>query len=333
MQVAVIGLGFMGTTHLKAWRNVQGAHVIAVCSENPDKLTGNLSSVQGNLGGQGENFDFSHMGRYTRVSELLADSRVDAVDICLPTWLHAPVAIEALRAGKHVLVEKPMALNGEEAGEMIAESQKAGRQLMTGQVLRFLPPYRALADAIASGEHGAVRSAVLRRRCAAPFWNRWLGDAARSGGGVFDLLIHDIDFALHVFGRPDTVLATGYEDLPSGIDTMNASLLYPGGLSVLVTGGWHHPKAFPFSMDFTVVADRGTFEYSSAAGGGVTLYGSDGESRAMTLPEREGFEAELQYFADRCEDGQPMELCLPEESAAAVKLAAELVKARRRTAI
>ena len=82
-------------------------------------------------------------------------------DICLPTFLHAPTAIDAVRAGKHVLVEKPMALTGELADEMIAEAKKARRTLMTAQVLRFIPSYRALHDAVRSGSFGKVRAALL----------------------------------------------------------------------------------------------------------------------------------------------------------------------------
>ncbi len=329
MRIGVIGLGFMGTTHLKAWRNVAGAEIVAVCAEEEDRLTGDLSSVQGNLGGSGEKFDFSAMGRYRKPEDLIAQENVEAVDICLPTHLHGPVAIAALRAGKHVLVEKPMALTGAETDQMLAEASRTGQILMSGQVLRFLPAYRATADALKSGVYGPVRSALFRRRCSAPFWSQWLGDASRSGGGVFDLLIHDIDYALHLFGPPETVSSTGYEDLGNGVDTLNGTMLYPDGLSVLVTGGWHHRKAYPFSMEFTIVADGGTFEFSSAAGGGVTIYGADGEAKPLELPEQDGFEAELRYFHECASAGQKPVMCPPEESAAAVKLALQMVAARK----
>jgi len=172
MRIGVIGLGFMGTTHLQAWRNVNGSEVVAVCSTDPQRLTGDLSAVKGNLGNSGEKFDFSRMGRYQDYQQLLADPKVEAVDICLPTNLHASVALDALRAGKHVLVEKPMSLKPSEAEEMIRLAEQANRTLMAGQVLRFFPAYRATADAIKSGEYGPVRCAILRRRCAAPFWSK-----------------------------------------------------------------------------------------------------------------------------------------------------------------
>jgi len=323
-------LGFMGSTHLRAWQNVANARVAAVYSDDEQKLTGDLSQVQGNLGGTTGKLDFSGVRKYRDIAQLLRDPEIDAVDICLPTFLHASTAIEAVRAGKHVLVEKPMALTGELADEMIAAAKKAGRTLMTAQVLRFIPSYRALYDSLRSGNFGKVCAALLRRRCAAPFWNKWLADEGKSGGGVFDLLIHDVDFCLAIFGVPAAVSATGYEDLDAGVDVITGTLHYKDIPSVVITGGWHHKKAYPFSMEYTVVTDGGTFEYSSQRGSDVTLYDASGESRAVDLRTEDGFEEELRYFVACCRDGKAPEFCPPEESAQALKLTLQMVRAREK---
>ena len=173
--------------------------------------------------------DFSGAAQYYRtVDEALVDPNVEAVDVCLPTDRHAPVAIAALRAGKHVLLEKPMALDGETADRIIDEAARANRTLMIAQVLRFQPTFQMLSEMVKSGRLGAVRSALFRRRCAAPAWSKWLANPGQSGGGVFDLLIHDVDFCIHLFGAPAAVSATGYEDLSRGIDYILAQLYYPG---------------------------------------------------------------------------------------------------------
>src|SRR5215468_6214855 len=109
MRIAVFGLGFMGSTHLKAWKNIPDATLFAVADETEKRLTGDLSDIQGNIGGPGEKMDFSRVRKYSKVSDALADAEIDAVDICLPTDQHVPAAVAALRAGKHVLVEKPLA--------------------------------------------------------------------------------------------------------------------------------------------------------------------------------------------------------------------------------
>jgi len=329
MRIAVIGLGFMGSTHLKALRSVHGAELAAVVSGDEKKLAGDLSSVQGNLGGPGEKMDFSHIKKYRRFDEALADPEIEAVDICLPTDQHAPVVLAALRAGKHVLVEKPMALDGGGADQMLAEARKSGRVLMTGQVLRFIGAYRKTAELVKSGALGPVRSALFRRRCAAPAWGQWLADPAKSGGGVFDLLIHDVDFCVHLLGKPAAVSAAGYEKLAQGIDIIVAEFHYPSIGSVVLTGGWHHPKSYPFSMEFTVVGDGGTLDYSSE-GRPLVLYAGDGEKQVLDSVEGDWFAEELKYFVDCAAHNRKPELCPPEESALAVKLARLMVESREK---
>ena len=329
MKLAVLGLGFMGSTHLKALKNIPNAEIVAVASDDPVALSGDMSGIQGNIGGAGEKLDFSGYRKYSDYAAVMNDQEVEAVDLCLPTHLHAPAAIAALGAGMHVLVEKPMGLDGHETDAMIAAADRSGRLLMTAQVLRFFPAYVALADALKSGTLGSVRGALFRRRCAAPGWGKWLADPKQSGGGVFDLLIHDVDQCLHLFGKPAEVSATGFVDLAKGIDSITAELHYAAIGSVIVTGGWHHPGSYPFSMEYTVVCDGGTLEYS-LAGGGPVLYGVDGTKTVLPLQERDGYEAEVAYFVECCVSGRKPERCPPEESAAAVKLMRLIVEAREK---
>jgi predicted dehydrogenase len=118
-------------------------------------------------------------------------------------------------------------------------------------------------------------------------------------------------------------------DLAKGIDSITAELHYPAIGSVVVTGGWHHPGSYPFSMEYTVVCDGGTLEYS-LAGGGPVLYGVDGTKTVLPLQERDGYEAEVAYFVECCVSGRKPERCPPEESAAAVKLMRLIVEAREK---
>ena len=331
MRIAVVGLGFMGLTHLKAYRRMAGVEVAAVSSNIPAVLAGDLSSVQGNIEVAGEAVDFSAAEKFADALECVRNAKVDAVDLCLPTAMHAPVALAALRAGKHVLVEKPMGLDAAECAQMIAESQRTGRVLMSAQVLRFFPAYAALIDAVRSGSLGPIRHALFRRRCAAPAWSAWLADKATSGGGVFDLLIHDIDMALACFGAPSAVSATGYEDLAAGIDVLTAHLRYDAGPDVVVTGGWHLPKTYPFSMEFTVAGQDAALEFSSA-GRPLHRYSGSGDA-PVALPELDGYQAEIEYFVDCCRTGRKPERCAPESSAAAVGLARLLLEARQQNGV
>ena len=327
MRIGVIGLGFMGSTHLEAYQEVGGCEIAAVSSSSERKLSGDLGDVGGNLDRGGGRVDFGTAARYKRAEDLIDDPNVEAVDICTPTDLHKPLALRALSAGKHVLVEKPMALSEADCAEMIGAATAAGRVLMVAQVLRFFPEYVAARSKILSGELGRVRAASFRRRCAAPAWGAWLKDAARSGGGVFDLLIHDFDYCRQLFGKPEAVSATGPEDLELGVDVVEARLDYGDGVPVIVTGGWHHPESFPFSMEFTIVCDRGTLDYSSDKPG-LSLYGSDGRMVEVDLPEKDGFVGELQSFVDSCHEGVPPKDCRPEESAESVAMALAMGRSR-----
>jgi predicted dehydrogenase len=322
MRLAVVGLGFMGSVHVKALRSLPGVELAAVVSRRED-----FTGVAGNLGGSGEALDLSGVRRYCDVAEALADPEIDAVDLCLPTDLHEPIAIDALRHGKHVLVEKPMALDVASCERMIDEARRHGRVLMVAQVLRFFPAYRALEETMR--DVGPVRGVIFRRRCARPSWSDWLAVKARSGGGVFDLLIHDVDMALHLFGTPVEIAASGYEDLAVGIDTISAQLFYSGGLTVEIAGGWHNSGTFPFSMEYTVVADGGTLDYNSESRP-PRLHGANGLSEELPLVNQDGYSAEIAYFAECCRDGAAPARCPPEESARAVSLALAIIEARKR---
>jgi predicted dehydrogenase len=318
MKTAVLGLGFMGSMHVRAMTESPGVELVAVYSSDPRKLAGDLTAIQGNLGGPGLRHDFSRVKPYADIAALLADPEIEAVDLCLPTHLHEETAVAALGAGKHVLVEKPIALDGESARRMIAASERAGRVLMTAQVLRFFPEYVALREAMP--RLGAVRAASFRRRCAKPGWGGWLGEAKKSGGGAFDLLIHDIDICLYLFGRPRAMAATGFDDWVAG-------QLFYEGFTAGIEGGWQASPAYPFAMEYRVTMERGTVEYGSA-GRAPVLYAETEE--LLPLAQVDGYAAEIAYFAECCVAGKRPDRCPPEDSAAAVELMHGLLQARER---
>jgi predicted dehydrogenase len=331
IRIGVLGLGFMGRTHLQALQALPGVEVAAVMSRNPKRLAGDLADVAGNLGTEGATFDLSKCRKYTTPEELVADAGIDAIDICLPTHLHAPLAIDALARGKHVLVEKPMALDYSQSMKMCDAAEKHGRILMVAHVLRFLGAYEELTRIARDGRLGQIRYASFRRRTPVPTWGPWERDKALGGGGTFDLLIHDVDMAATLFGTPQAISATGYEDLAGGVDVVSALLHGCRADSVTISGGWFHEGSFPFSMQYTVVGDKGVVEYNSAGTNAVMLHEQTGATEIPLQPLGEAYEKQIGYFLECCRTGRPPELCPPRESALAVHLTRVLVDARDRS--
>lgn len=234
--------------------------------------------------------------------ELLVDPQVNAIDICLPTDLHANVAIEALRAGKHVFCEKPMANTPEDCERMMAAARSHGCMLMIGHVLRFWPEYLTAKQFVAEYRED-VRDAIFTRRSAVPTWGEWLQNETRSGGAIVDLLIHDIDQALLLFGRPRWVLAQG----AGPVDTIEALLEYSDSLTVRIQGGWY-PAGTPFHMGFTISTGEKTL--------------------AMTPAGDDAYRAELEYFVHCVLTKSPPDRCPPDAAAEALRLALLLKQSR-----
>ncbi len=310
----------MGETHLSAYETLPGVEIAAVCSESPRALSGDLTGVGGNLSRPHRLHDFSAVRKYQSWRDLVKDPNLEAIDVCLPTDLHAPVTIAALEAGKHVLCEKPMALSAEECDRMLAAAERHHRILMIAQILRFWPEYLYLRDFVKSGEYGRIHSATFVRRCGLPDWSRWLPDEARSGGAAVDLLTHDIDQALWLFGVPERVAAKSIAEP----DTLMATLIYPSGPEVRIQGGWFAPQT-PLSMGFQVRADRAELEWAAS---GLTLSDLTGRRTAIELPSADPFEQEIAYFVDCCRTHKQPDRCPPQESARALKLALLLKQSR-----
>jgi predicted dehydrogenase len=309
----------MGATHLKAFSAIDGVEVGAISTSNPRSLEGDLSHIRGNLGRETGVYDFSKTRKYQHWRELLTDPELDAVDICLPTDLHVEASQIALKAGKHVLCEKPMALSAEGCDQMIAAAKDNDRTLMIAQVLRFWPEYKFLEQFVRGGEYGRIKNATFVRRCGIPDWSKWLPHQERSGGALLDLLVHDIDQILFLFGMPAKVAAKSLGE----IDTVSATCLYDGGPEVRLQGGWFSPET-PFAMGFQVRAEKAELELTPD---GLTLNAESGQKKIS--PEGpDGYEAETAYFVECCRSHKRPERCLPEDSANAVRLALAMKKSR-----
>src|SRR5438270_9583196 len=163
VRIGIVGIGFMGMIHYLGARKARGAQVTALCSRDAKKLAGDWRGIRGNFGDPGDRVDLGQLKRYERFDDLLADPDVDLVDVCTPPDRHEPMAVAALKAGKHVLVEKPIALEPAAADRMVAAARSAGRLLMVAHVLPFFPEFAFAAWAVRGGAYGALLGAHFKR--------------------------------------------------------------------------------------------------------------------------------------------------------------------------
>jgi predicted dehydrogenase len=316
MRIGLIGLGFMGGAHISAIESLANVTLTAISSRTQPTPG---QPLRGDLPHQKTGALPADARWYGDWRQLISDPEVDAVDICLPTHLHKEVALSAFAQGKHVLCEKPMALTFADCEEMLDAAAESGRVFMVAHVLRFVSSYRYAASFLVSTLHGAVLSCTMQRKTGYPKWGEWLGREECSGGAILDLLIHDIDQALKLFGKPDTVRAISDGE----IDTMKGYLRYSNGLEVELVGGWYEAGR-PFSAGFEIYGNGAELKLEA---GKLRLIAS-GKDQLVETPAEEEYTEQMRYFIECCEKQIAPELCPPAESAEAVRIA-NLLRASR----
>lgn len=311
VRIGIVGIGFMGRIHYLAGQRLAGAKITAVCSRDPAKLSGDWRNTRGNFGPEPGTVDLSGIKKYSSVTDLLADPDIDLVDVCTVTDQHAPIAISALKAGKHVLVEKAIALSTADADAMVAAAKQAGRLLMVAHVLPFFPEFRYAAETIRGGQHGKLLAAHFKRVIARPDWSADIADAAKTGGPAVDLHIHDTHFIGLVCGVPKQVFSVGMVE-GDAVTYLTTSYLYgPGGPAVTCSSGAVCMSGRPFVHGFEIYLEKASLVYDS---GGVplTLLTADGKATQPALPgggdPLSAFTDELQAAVDGVKAGNEPDL-------------------------
>lgn len=311
IRVGIVGLGFMAATHIKAYRQIPGVQLAAICNPSGRNLDGDFSRVSGNVGGPDTvQLDMSGIAAYRNVEDFLANSAVDLVDICAPTPAHLPLVTQSLRAGKHVLCEKPLARNSEQARLMVAEAAQAGKFLMPAMCMRFWPEWAWLKKQIAARTYGAVLSARFRRVAEPPAWGQQIFfNGKLSGGALLDLHVHDVDFVHYCFGKPRAVYSSGHTKLSGEIDHVVTQYRFAGGPVVAAEGGWAMSAGFGFSMSYTVNFENATADYDLGRGAeALRLFQSGAKPETVACAGKDGYVGELQYIVS----------CLEKDAAPAV---------------
>jgi len=220
--VAVVGAGFWGKNHARVFKELDETELIAVCDIDAEK-TKNLAK------------QFS-VETYTSVGKMLRRADIEAVTICTWSTSLAKEALTALKAGKHVLVEKPMAANSKQAEKLLKTAEKEGLHLTVGFLMRFIPGIQYIKESIEKRTIGELVCATAKR---VSQWPERIGDV----GVVKDLAIHDIDMMRYLFGGdPVAVYAkTGNMKHKKFEDYAHIMLTFEGGKNAFIESNWLTP--------------------------------------------------------------------------------------------
>jgi len=249
MRVALFGTGWIMKFHARAVLDHAGATLVAAANWREESLAAMAA-------------EFEIPRTTTRWEDLAADPEVDVVVIGTPNALHAPQAVACLRAGKHVLVEKPMATSVAEADEMIAAARDSGAFLMVAHCWRFHDDVRAMRDRVAAGEFGDV--VKTRGYGVHAGWgpSGWFTDPALAGGGaLLDMGVHAIDTARFLLGDPlpravCAVVDRRYGDYPVDDDGI-LLIRWENGTNSIVESGWWQPHLGGLEADTEIYGTRG----------------------------------------------------------------------------
>ncbi len=331
IRAAVIGLGFMGRTHVTAYRRAYASgypvSVVAVCDRHPERI--NASGAGGNLDSMDEGplIDPDTTRIYDDPAEILADDEVDLVSICTPTDTHVDLTLAAIEAGKHVLVEKPMAVRSADAIRIADAARKSDRICMPAMCIRFWPAYAWLKNVIDSREFGHVRSARFERVGSAPAWADFYADESRSGGAITDVHIHDADFVRFAFGEPKSVVSAGTTNHLTALYHFDADS--GGAPHVAAEGGWAHQPGFGYRMRYTVSFERATADFDLAGFPALAEPGDippqvrlciADEAQAVDIPPGDGYEWQARHLLDAIAAGRTEADVTPDDAVNTARL-------------
>jgi len=324
-KVGVIGLGMMGLTHLDAYKKRDDVTIAAISDKDPDRLSGKVQA-SGNVEGQAQAGveALTDAKRYEEGTDLINDPDIDLVDICLPTHLHKDYAIAAMEAGKHVMIEKPLARTSADADLIVAAGQKAKGMAFVGMCMRFWPGWTWLKDVIDHQTYGQVLAATFRRRADHPGGGFYL-NGKQCGGALLDLHIHDTDFIQYCFGIPKTVTTFGYKKMTGEYDHVITRYGYDSGEAqgtptIVAEGCWAMAPGFGFRMTYTINFENATATFDMADEKPLTLYRADHDPEKVELDPTMGYDLEIAYFLDCIATGNKPATVTLEDAANTIKI-------------
>lgn len=302
--VAIIGGGFISNIHAQCYKNL-GIKIEAM-ADISEKVRQEFK----------EKYNCKTYSSAEEMLENVSDN-IDLVDICAPTFLHEEFILLALKHNKHVICEKPLSINIDFVENIIDKFENNNRYLMTAQVLRFWTEYVKIKEWIEEGVFGNIKLVSAMRLAQHPK-SEWFYNPKKSGGGIFELHIHDIDFLCYLFGDVKEVYANGSKDENESWDFINSSIKFKNGILASAQGIFGITDNYPFTANMKVIGDKATAEYSLSAGvnldsdgkqsNSLILYRKGKEPIIENIKSKDAYELELEYFIDCVKNNKKPEI-------------------------
>ena len=285
LKVGMAGIGGISGAHIPAWEAMEETELAALCDIRQECL---------------EKYPDKHL--YTDFQEMLNAEQLDILDICLPTYLHADYAVQAMERGIHVICEKPVSLKAEDVERVYEAARRNNVKFMVAQVLRFWPEYELLKEIYDSGKYGKLLSGSMSRLGGIPkwSWDNWMADEKRSGLVPFDLHIHDLDFLVYSFGKPED--AKVHRAKRPEQDYFSVVYEYPE-FFVTTEASWY-AAPYPFTASFRFQFEKAILAFERQQcmlyeeDGTVTdlTEAAEGDTGGINLPKSDAYANEIRYF-------------------------------------
>ena len=311
LNIAIVGAGYIGQNHIAAYKAREDVSVVAIICRNAER--GNEVAAQ--VGGECKHF--------ASLEAALAEKKIDIVDICTPTNLHEEYAVKAANAKCHVLCEKPVTFDVESFDRMAGACKENGVKFMVAQVVRWAPEYMEIKKYLDEGKVGDVHMVYAKRICQHPTWSTWHRKPEVSGGGLYDLGVHDIDYLYSVFGLPVSVYSSGWKSSTGCWNHVVTNFVWAGGQKAVLESSLEMTGNFPFSATFRCTGDKGTLCYDLVAGVNINdgdmgtnliWYPADtGETVPVVVEGADMFAGEIGAFVEAVKNDTPTPIA-PEES-------------------
>ncbi|WP_100011581.1 Gfo/Idh/MocA family protein [Lentibacillus sediminis] len=298
--IGLAGLGFIGKAHFHAYQKMNHCRVDAIYTRSEVTDDAVREQFQGTF--------------FSDYDEMLNSPDLDIIDICVPTYLHEEYIIKAANAGKHIICEKPLTLTEASANRIVDAVKENEVELFVGHTLRFWPEYAAIKSYSQSHPFELVHA---RRLGQFPSWSSWFKEPDKSGGALFDLHIHDIDFVYYLLGEVESVYAVGSRNEHGAWSHIMTTLVFKNKTKTFVEASHQMPDGYPFTMNMRVQSKEETLEYFQAAGenieaaneesGQLILYKAY-EKILIDTETADPFYKELSYFVNCIENNTENEL-------------------------